>query len=100
MQVGKREDIIQRILYYWSRTYIRDLNEGENYDKLQRTIVVLIADFEIPQLEELNYITKWKLIETEERKVILTDEIEIDIIILPKIYKLKRRAISEWKINC
>ena len=64
MQVGKREDIIQRILYYWSRTYIRDIKEGENYDKLQRTIAVLIADFEIPQLEELNYITKWKLIET------------------------------------
>ena len=84
MQVGKREDIIQRILYYWSRTYIRDLNEGENYDRLQRTIAVLIADFEITQLEELNYITKWKLIETEERKVILTDEIEIDIIVLPK----------------
>ena len=64
----KREDIIQRILYYWSRTYIRDIKEGENYDKLQRTIAVLIADFEIPQLEELNYITKWKLIETEEKK--------------------------------
>ena len=100
MQVGKREDIIQRILYYWSRTYIRDLNEGENYDKLQRTIVVLIADFEIPQLEELNYITKWKLMETEERKVILTDEIEIDIIVLPKIYKLKEtnkeNKLLEW----
>ena len=100
MQVGKREDIIQRILYYWSRTYIRDIKEGENYDKLQRTIVVLIADFEIPQLEELNYITKWKLIETEERKVILTDEIEIDIIVLPKIYKLKEtnkeNKLLEW----
>ena len=100
MQVGKREDIIQRILYYWSRTYIRDIKEGENYDKLQRTIAVLIADFEIPQLEELNYITKWKLIETEERKVILTDEIEIDIIVLPKIYKLKEtnkeNKLLEW----
>ena len=100
MQVGKREDIIQRILYYWSRTYIRDLNEGENYDRLQRTIAVLIADFEITQLEELNYITKWKLIETEERKVILTDEIEIDIIVLPKIYKLKEtnkeNKLLEW----
>ena len=100
MQVGKREDIIQRILYYWSRTYIRDIKEGENYDKLQRTIAVLIADFEIPQLEELNYITKWKLIETEERKVILTDKIEIDIIVLPKIYKLKETnkesKLLEW----
>ena len=100
MQVGKREDIIQRILYYWSRTYIKDLNEGENYNKLQRTIVILIADFEIPQLEKLNYITKWKLIETEERKVILTDEIEIDIIVLPKIYKSKetnkKSRLLEW----
>ena len=95
---GKKKGVLD--VYYWSRTYIRDIKEGENYDKLQRTIAVLIADFEITQLEELNYITKWKLIETEERKVILTDEIEIDIIVLPKIYKLKEtnkeNKLLEW----
>ena len=95
---GKKKGVLD--VYYWSRTYIRDIKEGENYDKLQRTIAVLIADFEIPQLEELNYITKWKLIETEERKVILTDKIEIDIIVLPKIYKLKETnkesKLLEW----
>ena len=35
-----------------------------------------------------------------ERKVILTDEIEIDIIVLPKIYKLKETnkesKLLEW----
>ena len=48
----------------------------------------------------LYFKTKWKLIETEERKVILTDEIEIDIIVLPKIYKLKEtnkeNKLLEW----
>ena len=89
MQVGKRDDIVQRILYYWSRTFIRDLDSGEEYSKLQRTIVILIADFEMSGLEKLEYFSNWKLIETKGRKTILTDLIEIDIIELPKIYKLK-----------
>ena len=63
MQVGDREDIIPRLLYYWARTYIRDLKSGEEYDKLQRTIVVLIADFELQELKELDFFTDWTLIE-------------------------------------
>ena len=89
MQVGKREDIIQRILYYWARTYERSLHIKENYSLLKRTIVILIADFEIPGLEELGYFIDWKLIETNSRKVILTDYMEVVIIELPKVYKLK-----------
>lgn len=99
MQVGKREDIIQRILYYWARTYERSIHIKEEYKSLQRTIVILIADFEIPGLEELGYFTKWKLIETKERKVILTEYMEVDIIEIPKIYRLKEEKenkLLEW----
>lgn len=95
MQIGKRDDIIQRILYYWARTYERSLHIKENYSLLKRTIVILIADFEIPGLEELGYFTDWKLIETNDRKVILTDYMEAIIIELPKIYKLKKEKPND-----
>ena len=100
MQVGDREDIIPRILYYWARTYIRDLKSGEEYDKLQRTIVVLIADFELQELKELDFFTDWALIEKKGRKAILTDFIDVIIIEIPKIYRLKgtenEDKLLEW----
>ena len=99
MQIGEREDIIERLLYYWGRTYTRNINQGEQYKKLKRTIIIMISGFELKGLKELGYYTKWKLIEVENRKQILTDHIEIDIIELPKIHNgnaEKEDALLEW----
>ena len=85
MQVAKREDILERLLYYWSRLYTRGIQEGEEYVELERTIVVLITEFELKGLEELGYHTEWKIIEEKERKKILTDKLEIHILELNKI---------------
>ncbi len=85
MQVAKREDILERLLYYWSRLYTRGIQEGEEYIRLERTIVVLITEFELKGFEELGYHTEWKIIEEKERKKILTDKLEIHILELNKI---------------
>ncbi len=85
MQVVKKQDIKERILYYWSRLYIKGIKEGEEYQKLDRTIIILITDFLINGLEELEYHTEWKIIEEKGRKIILTDKLEIHIIELEKI---------------
>ncbi len=85
MQVAKREDILERLLYYWARLYTRGIQEGEEYVGLERTIVVLITEFELKGLEELGYHTEWKIIEEKERKKILTDKLEIHILELNKI---------------
>ena len=95
MQVGEKENIIKRILYYWARVYASNINKKEDYGVLKRTIAILIADFEIPSLKELGYYTDWKLIETQNKKVILTDAIEIIILELPKIYRLKEEKDKE-----
>lgn len=65
LQVVDRDNIIERILYYWSRLYCRQMKAGEKYEKLQKTIVVLIADFEIEELKELDYHSVWKIMETK-----------------------------------
>ena len=46
------------MLYYWAKIYIKQIKAGENYDKLERTIVILIADLKIKGLEELKRIIK------------------------------------------
>ena len=99
MQIAEEKDIIQRLLYYWGRTYIRGIQKAERYEELDKTIAILITAFEIKGLEELGYYTNWKIIETGERKVILTEYMEIVIIELPKIYKEKRNKgdkLLEW----
>ena len=85
MQVMNSKNLIERILYYWSRIYARQIKTGEDYNLLEKTIIILITDFEIEGLTELDYHSRWKIIETKCRKKILTEKLEIDIIELPKI---------------
>ena len=85
MQVIDSKNVIERILYYWSRLYSRQIKTGQDYKLLEKTIIILITDFKIEGLEEVEYHTTWKIIETKGRKRILTEKLEIDIIELPKI---------------
>ena len=86
LQIVDKNNIIERILFYWSRLYSRQIKAGTDYEKLERTIVVLITDFEIKGLEEAEYHSKWKIMESENNKrIILTEKLEIDILELPKI---------------
>ena len=86
LQIVDKKNIIERILYYWSRLYSRQIKSGEDYKILQKAIVILITDFKIENLEELDYHSRWKIVEDKQgKKIILTQKLEIDIIELPKI---------------
>ena len=86
MQLIDKNNIIERMLYYWSKMYTRQIKAGEDYDKLEKTIVILIADFNIKGLEKVEYHSTWKIIEANSvKKLILTDKFELDIIELSKI---------------
>lgn len=86
-----KDRLIERILYYWSRIYGKNLKEGDDYVELKRTIEVLIVNFEIKRLRGLKYHSKWKIIEEEDRNVILTEHLELHIIELPKIYRIRKK---------
>ena len=98
MQVVNSKSVIERILYYWSRLYSRQIKIGQDYSLLERTIIILITDFKIEELEELEYHTRWKIIETKGRKRILTEKLEIDIIELPKIEGKEKESgrLLDW----
>ncbi len=100
MQLVDKKNIIKRLLFYWSKQYIKGIKKAENYKELKRTIVILIADFELERLEKLGFHSKWQIIESKWRKIVLTDDLEIHIIQLPKINERKvegkEQKLKEW----
>ena len=95
MQMVERDKLLERILYYWAKVYTRNIKKGKDYIVLQKTIEVLIINFEIKELKELGYHSKWKIIEEKYRKQILTEDLEIHIIELPKIRELTQQESKE-----
>lgn len=96
MQVIQNSDIEKRIMFYWSKLYVSGIHEGEEYYNLNKTIVILIANFELDSIKEIpKYHTKWEIREEEYRKIILTNVLEIHIIELPKL----KREVKKSKID-
>ena len=98
MQVVDKKNVEKRILFYTSKMYVQSITEGKDYSELQKCIAILITDYEILGLKEIEkYITKWNIREEDYGNVILTDAIEIYIIELPKVEKYKRgEALDLW----
>ena len=102
MQVAKNDNIEKRIMFYWSKIYSQEIHKGEDYDILQRTIVILIANFELDNLKEIpKFHTKWQIREDEYRKIILTNTLEIHILELPKLKRQieKNKGKKKTKID-
>ena len=97
MQLIEKDKLLERILYYWARIYTRNLKTGNDYMNLKKTIEVLIVNFEIKELKELEYHSKWKIIEEKDRKLILTEDLELHIIEIPKIYRTEgKEELEKW----
>ena len=101
MQVVDHNNIEKRIMFYWSKEYSRSIKKGQDYNKLEKTICILIIDYELKKLEKIpKYITKWNLREEDYGKFILTDVLELYIIELPKFTRYngnkKYTKLDEW----
>ena len=97
MQILDKHNIEKRILFYWSRLYLKQLKRGENYRKLNRSISIIFLDYEIEKLKELPIHTKWQIRNDENGKTLLTEDLEIHIIEIPKINKmLENGKLRKW----
>ena len=81
--------------------YNMSIKEGEDYSTLEKGIVILISDYELKGLKNIEkYITKWNIREEEYQKIILTDVMEIYIIELPKFEKYQEKTdnniLNSW----
>ena len=96
MQVIDRKNIEKRILYHWSKMYSSGIKKGQDYNSLNKNIVILISNYELEHLKEIKkYLTKWYIMEKDYTDIILTDVFEICIIELPKFKKYMENTDSE-----
>ena len=87
MQVNPSKYSEKRCLQYWSKLYSNTLEEGENYEKLKKTICIWIVDGSVYD-EFKEFESTWKM---KEDKLGITghfEEIEIRVIELQKFRKL------------
>ena len=101
MQMSEDKDIVKRILYYWSRTYSKQLKAGDEYKDLKKTIGIVITNYEIKELKGIDELdSKWQITCDKNDKRILTDDLELRIIEIPKADKIlkndKYNKIAQW----
>lgn len=88
IQLIKKEQFVERLLFYFSKLYASQIKKGNMYRDSKRVVIIAIIDYELELTKMLNKMeTKWKLREDENAQIILTDKIEIRIIELKKIEK-------------
>ena len=75
-------NMIKRSLYYWSKLYSEQLNEGEDYNILKRTICINILNFKYLKTRKFHSGYRLKEIYSNEE---LTDVAEIHFIEIPKL---------------
>lgn len=93
MQLITHNNMLERFVYYWSKIYASNLDIGENYSKLRKTISIIIVDDEIKQLKDIKKShTRWHIREEEYKEKVLTPYFQVDIIEMKK-------AIQEYETN-
>lgn len=93
VQVVSQDDIEKRLIFYMSKEYTKTISQGKKYGILNKTIAVLIADFELKSIEGLpKYASKWNFREENYPEYVLTDALEIYIIELPKLTRYERNT--------
>lgn len=99
MQMVGYDTILKRILFYWAKKYIENIQSGETYKELKPTKIILIANFELKKLKDMEQVaSSFKILDTKTGSVILTEDLEIVIIELPKMkkYKLENKSLESW----
>ena len=101
MQMTDKKNTIKRILYYWSKSYSGQIRRGEDYQELNKTIGILITNYEVEELKGIeNLDAKWQIICDKNDKRLLTEDLELHIIEIPKakriIEKEKYNRIAQW----
>src|SRR5574344_1791651 len=86
IQVKNEYNMIKRSLYYWSKIYEEQIVQGDNYEKLAKTVCINILDFKYLKNDRYHNAYRLKEIKTNEQ---LTDIMEIHFIEIPKLKKVE-----------
>ena len=96
IQLKDEYNMIKRSLYYWSKLYEGQLENGENYQKLSRTICINLLNFNLLNHDKFHSVYRLKDCETNEE---LTDVMELHFIELKKIKDVQRAEEVKTKLE-
>lgn len=96
IQLKDEYNMIKRSLYYWSKLYEGQLETGENYQKLSRTICINLLDFNLLHHSKFHSVYRLKDCQTNEE---LTDVMELHFIELKKMKDVKRVEEVKTKLE-
>ncbi|MHA4119329.1 Rpn family recombination-promoting nuclease/putative transposase [Bacillus cereus] len=96
IQLNDQNDFLKRSLYYWSRLYASQMQKGDSYDTLRKTITINILNFPVfPEYETFH--TTGKLWDMELQKLLI-DDMELHIIEIPKLMtQWKEEQVNPWE---
>ena len=66
MKMQDKGNTIQRILYYWAKTYSKQLKVGEFYKDLQKTIGIIITNYRLKELQEIENLNTKNYVNTRK----------------------------------
>ena len=103
IQLIEKENFADRLLFYFSKMYGREIKRGDAYNKAKRVVLIAIIDFKLALTETITEIeTEWKLIEKNRPELTLTNSIEIRIIEFDKVRKFygknKDNKKAQWML--
>src|SRR6478736_2035158 len=88
--------MVKRSLYYWSKLYTSQMQEGMPYRALRKTITINLLDFILFSSDE-EFQTTGQLWDTTKQRV-LSDDIEIHFVEIPKLVKQWREEkVNQWE---
>ena len=92
IQVKNEYNMIQRTLYYWSKMYSEQIQNRDNYSKLERTVCINILNFKYLKNDKYHNAYRLKEITSNEE---LTDLQEIHFIELSKFNEIGNKEYVE-----
>ena len=103
VQLTSNDNIAERFVYYWAKMYAANLKIGDTYSDLRKTISIIILDDNFKLSKNLEKPqTTWKIRESENTHLILTDYFEIIIIEIPKVLKAYHKnpndEVLQWML--
>ena len=96
IQLGNHRGFMERILFYWSRQYGSQLQSGEDYQCLQRTVSIFLLNFDLTKQDAMHSV--YQVLETE-RYEMLSDKLEIHLLELPKLtldHREREQTLGNW----
>jgi predicted transposase/invertase (TIGR01784 family) len=98
VQVVNKYNIDQRILYYWGRVYCGQLTSGDVFNKLKKTISIVLLAFN--WFKDVRYYRSFHL-KDDETGDIFTDLLEVHILEINKVKVINRKPkdnLEAWMV--